>query len=285
MNCGGERSYSKPKVVIFVAPKDNVRSHLERFLEFLKGRGWSILQVIDLGSKPEKSSLKQCDVIITLGGDGTILYAAREIEGFNKPILGINFGKIGLLTELTLEGFFDNVENIENGKYSVSKVNRIEAIRVGSNEKFPSVLNEYVIMTRSPGKILGLDVYVDGELFSRVLCDGLIIATPTGSSSYALSAGGPVVLESVKSFILVPIAPLFRTTFPVVLPPSSIIRILVRKEWMDALLIADGVISGKLARGEEIMIRYSDATTSFIRFGSKYSRLKKVIGMVSLKYG
>ncbi len=285
MKYGGEGFSGKPNVVIFVAPKENVIVELDNFLNFIRRRGWNVLQVVTLDSAPEDRALKSCDFVITLGGDGTILYASREIEKYEKPILGINFGKIGLLTELSIAEFYNSVDKIEKGDFYIIAIHRAKAHIEHGAHAFPSILNEYVIMTKKPGKILGLEMSVDNEKVGEILCDGLIISTPIGSSSYALSVGGPIVSESVESFVVTPIAPLFRSSFPMIFPSDSIIRVKVMETWMDAILIADGVEVGEIARGEEVEIKYTNAVTKFIRLWGRHSRIRKVAGMVSLRYG
>ncbi len=284
MNLKREESSNKPRVLIFIAPKRKVEDKLSEFLELLKKRRWRILQVISIGTKIKHDILGQCDFVITLGGDGTILHASREIALSDIPILGINFGKIGLLTELSLNTFIDSLDKIEKGDYGIVALRRLEAKVYGKNMEIPTVLNEYVIMTGKPGKILGLDIFVDGEFLTRVLCDGLIVSTPIGSSSYSLSSGGPVLLETMNALVLSPLAPLFRGMFPVVLPSDSRVAIEIVELWADAIIVADGVIVGKLERGERIEIGYSNLKTRFIRLGEKYDRLRRIINMVSIQH-
>jgi len=267
---------------MFIAPKREVIENTNRIRRLLEDRGWSILQIVEVGSKVNHDLVEKCDIVLTLGGDGTILYASRELEGTDVPILGINFGKIGLLTELNPKEFLKSIELIERKQYRIFGIKRLKAIRSDGKE-YPTVLNEYVVMTRSPGKILGLEIYLDGEHIGDVLCDGLVISTPIGSSSYALSSGGPVVLDTMEAMVLVPIAPLFRGMYPLVLPSNVSVSVKVRKLWMDAILIADGVIVDSLPRGSSVSVCYSDYETKFIKLGKRYDRIKRLMGLLSVK--
>ena len=273
----------RPKVVIFVAPKTEAIQAAKDIENRLRDRGWRVLQVVSLGSRADVEALKQCDLVLTLGGDGPILYASRLMERIGKPILGINFGKIGLLTEVGLDEFYESLERIESGNYRVERYRRLVAKNLSSNKTYPSALNEYAVMTRSPGKILGLDIFLDGEHIACVLCDGLVISTPIGSTSYSLSSGGPVVVDWMEAMIIVPIAPLFRSMYPIVAPCETKLRVKIREEWIDAILIGDGIILDGLRRGDELEISYGDLTTSFIRLGGKYSRLRKISGTMLIK--
>lgn len=274
----------KPRVIIFAAPKDSVKKELDIFLDNLKRKNWEVLQVVQLGSKPDRSLAGIADFAITLGGDGTILYASRELSDIDVPIIGINFGKIGLLTEVSLEKFYKNMGRLERGSYSILCLRRLVAYNLSSRREYPSVLNEYAIITKSPGKILGLDIYVDGVSIAKILCDGLVLSTSIGSSSYPLSTGGPVVLETMEAIVVVSIAPLFKAMCPIVLPADTVIKIEIRKEWMDALLIADGVVVGELKKGESVEIKYSkNHCTKMIRLCGKFARLQRIMDMISIK--
>ena len=282
MNSRREESASgrKPEIVIFVAPRDNAEKYLNVLRDELTKRGWRILQVVKLGSNVDENALASCDFVLTLGGDGTILYASREVDNYGKPILGVNLGRIGLLTELSPQEFLENIEDIERGNYTVIEAMKIVARKSGKT--LSPVLNEYALITSKPGKIIGLQVFVDDKFIVKVLCDGLIISTPIGSTSYALSAGGAVVSDLMEAIILVPIAPLYRAMYPLVVPPQLTIRVRIEEGWADALLIADGRIVGKVSCGEEVEFIKADEKTRFIRLQHPLSRIRRVMSLVDL---
>ncbi len=282
MNSEGEalRYGTPPKIIIFVSPREEANKYLERLKRILTERGWEILQIVRLGKNVDKGSLMVCDFVLTLGGDGTILYASREVSKYGKPILGINLGRVGLLTELSPEEFLEKIDGIERGEFRV--VETMKIIARGSNEMLQPVLNEYVLMTSKPGKIIGLQIFVDEEFIAKVLCDGLIVSTPIGSTSYALSAGGPVVSDQIEAMIIVPIAPLYRAMYPLLVPSRSIIKVKIETGWADAWLIADGNIIRKVKKGCEVVFKRADEKARFIRVRHSLSRIRKVMSLVGL---
>ena len=170
-----------------------------------------------------------CDLVIVLGGDGTFIGMAGRIaqSGSAVPILGVNFGSLGFLTEITLPELYDSLEAVLAGTAHIDermmlyartlRDTRVHAERV--------VLNDVVITKGALSRIIDLSVGVDGQLVMRVRADGLIVATPTGSSAYNLAAGGPIVHPAVDAVLLTPIAPHMLTNRPVVVPGSSEVRV------------------------------------------------------------
>ena len=271
-----------PRVIIFVAPKQKAIDSLPRLINFLKERRWEILDVIMLGDKVKDKVLRESNLILTLGGDGTILYASRQIGEYSIPILGINFGKIGLLTELNIEEFYKYAELIETGNYRILTVHKIEAINLVTNQKYPPVLNEYAVITNRPGKVLGLKILINDEELSSIISDGLIISTPLGSSSYSLSVGGPLVHESINAIILAPLAPLFRSMYPMVLPSKFSVTLRIAKDWSDAYLVADGNIVGTLPRGTAVKFIISKQIARFIRLKEDCYRFRRIMNLFNV---
>ncbi len=161
-----------------------------------------------------------CDVIVVLGGDGTLIGTAGRIaqSGANVPILGVNFGSLGFLTEITLPELYESLESVLDGRADIEERLMLHArtLRGGSVFANRFVVNDVVITKAALSRIIDLSVFVGDQLVMQVRADGLIVATPTGSSAYNLAAGGPIVHPAVDAVVLTPIAPHMLTNRPVV---------------------------------------------------------------------
>jgi NAD+ kinase len=215
----------------------------------------------------------QVDVVITLGGDGTLLAAADRIAaaGADVPIVGVNFGSLGFLTEVTLAELYDAMSAVLDGTATIESRMMLQAEIAPAEGGDPSldrlVLNDVVITRGSLSRMIDLEVRIDGGFVTRVKADGLILATPTGSTAYNLSAGGPIVEPSVDAFVMTPIAPHTLTNRPVVLAGSAEVRITPLFENVKTEVYAtfDGQFGRELERGEEIVIRRASRRLKLIR--------------------
>ncbi|MEX2272754.1 MAG: NAD(+)/NADH kinase [Vicinamibacterales bacterium] len=216
---------------------------------------------------------KQVDVVITLGGDGTLLAAADRIAaaGVDVPIVGVNFGSLGFLTEVTLGELYDAMSAVLDGSATIEgrMMLRAEITDAGGGAASLDrlVLNDVVITRGSLSRMIDLEVRIDGGFVTRVKADGLILATPTGSTAYNLSAGGPIVEPSVDAFVMTPIAPHTLTNRPVVLSGSAELRITPLFENVKTEVYAtfDGQFGRALERGEDIVIRRAARRLNLIR--------------------
>jgi NAD+ kinase len=199
-----------------------------------------------------------CDLVLVLGGDGTFIGMAGRIakSGADVPILGVNFGSLGFLTEVTLPELYPALEAALAGRAHVEERLMLRATVHSSSAPQTSVaVNDVVINKVAPSRLINLSVFVGDEFVTNVRADGLIIATPTGSTAYNLSAGGPVVEPSVDAMILTPIAPHTLSNRPVVIPASATVR--VKPEIGDrdgAFVTFDGQAGFELRAGDEIIV-------------------------------
>ncbi len=207
------------------------------------------------------------DIIITVGGDGTILLALQRAKGM---ILGINMGLLGFLTEITPEEFDEAIERIERGEYFVDRRMRLKVKLNG--KRLYDCTNEAVIHTNEIAKLRSYSIYYGDDLIDEFRADGLIVATPTGSTSYALSAGGPILHPYMEAMVLTPIAPFKRYPRSFVLPMGKM-KITLRDGKMN-LLVLDGQYSVEIGGGDIVEIEKSENYASFIRF--KGSPIKKI---------
>lgn len=216
-----------------------------------------------LGRKLKKFS---SDMNIILGGDGTLLRAQSKISK-EIPIFGINMGTVGFLTEIEVEDTFNALNEILKGEYSLEK--RTQLIISHENHKF-SALNEVVIMTKKPAKMLHFEVQVDGEIIEEFRADGLIISTPSGSTAYSMSAGGPILDPKVEGFIIIPICPYKLGVRPFVVSDNSEIKVKLLKKGKKAVFVMDGQVDENLEYLEEIIFKKSEKNVYFVRTSTKY---------------
>jgi NAD+ kinase len=165
----------------------------------------------------------ECDAAIVMGGDGTMLGIARQLAPFDVPLIGINQGRLGFMTDIPLEGMLDVLARILSGSYQAERRTLLEGhvMRAGESIHVGMAVNDVVVMRGTGAGMAELRVEVDGQFMYNQRSDGLIISTPTGSTAYALSAGGPLLHPALGGIVLVPIAPHALSNRPIVLPESS----------------------------------------------------------------
>jgi NAD+ kinase len=210
---------------------------------------------------------QEMDLLIVLGGDGTLLSAARLIEGHHVPILGVNLGGLGFLTEITIEDLYPTLENIFQKKYSVDEriMLKTSVTRQGKKIAQSHVLNDVIINKGTLAKMIKLEIYSDGQFLSALRGDGLIVATPTGSTAYSLSAGGPIIHPSIDAMILTPICPHTLTQRPIVIPSKMKVEIVLKSKEEGAMVTFDGQVGFSLRLEDQIHIETNDAKTELIR--------------------
>ncbi|MCG2828847.1 NAD(+) kinase [Methanothermobacter sp. K4] len=211
----------------------------------------------------------EVDMILTIGGDGTILRTQSLIEGKEIPILGINMGTVGFLTEVDPENVFSALEDVLIGNYAVE---RRTLLSVYHNGELPSALNEVVMMTRKPAKMLHIEISVDDEVVEELRADGIIIATPSGSTAYSMSAGGPIVDPRVEAFLIVPICPFKLSARPLVVSNKSVIRVKLLRKGKKAIAVIDGQYEEEINYMEEVVFKKSDHCAHFVRLSKDFYR-------------
>jgi NAD+ kinase len=210
------------------------------------------------------------DIVLVLGGDGTLLSMADCIgeAGSGIPILGVNFGSLGFLTEVTLPELYPSLEAALEGRAHIEKRMMLRSVTVRDGKTFSELiaLNDAVITKAARSRMIDLSVFAGDEFVTRVKADGLIIATPTGSTAYNLAAGGPIVEPTVDAIILTPIAPHTLTNRPIVIPATSAVRVQPNMEERDEVFVTfDGQAGFQLQAGDEITVRRSETTLRLIR--------------------
>ena len=212
-----------------------------------------------------------CDLLVVLGGDGTLIGMAGRIaqNGASIPILGVNFGSLGFLTEITLPELYPSLDSVLAGAALVDErmMLRARTVRRGSIHADRFVLNDAVITKGALSRIIELAVWVDEQPIMRVRADGLIVASPTGSSAYNLAAGGPIVHPAVDALLLTPIAPHMLTNRPVVIPGGSEVRVepLMDSGNDEVFVTFDGQWGHPLQCGDIVSIRRAERPLRLIR--------------------
>lgn len=207
-----------------------------------------------------------CDMAIILGGDGTLLRAQSKMKP-EIPIFGINMGTVGFLTEIEAKDTFEALDEILKANYYKEKRTRLVVSH--ENNHF-TAMNEVVVMTDKPAKMQHFEIQVDGEIIEEVRADGLIISTPSGSTAYSMSAGGPIVDPKVGGFIIIPICPYKLGARPFVVSDNSEITVKLLKKGKTAVFVMDGQINEEAKYEEEIKFKKYEKDAYFIRTSTKY---------------
>ena len=226
-----------------------------------------------LGPVPPARSLPlpelatKADLLIVVGGDGTLLKAAHAVAARPIPLLGVNLGRLGFLADLTPEEVQDGIATILKGEFSTEERLMLEShlLKGGSAEDCPPVLNDVVVQKADGGRLIEFEIWVDGQFLCAYRADGIVVATPTGSTAYALSGGGPILHPAMDAVTLVPICPHTLGDRPIVVTGGSTIEILLTDTHGGRAQVAwDGQRSKPLAEGERVRVQRSKHPVSFI---------------------
>jgi NAD+ kinase len=210
------------------------------------------------------------DLVVVLGGDGTLLSVADSAAaaGADVPILGVNFGSLGFLTEATLAELYPTLDAALNGRARVEPRMMLRATTVRHGKPLPDhlALNDVVITKTARARMTDLSVSIADEFVTRVKADGLIVATPTGSTAYNLAAGGPIVQPLIDALVVTPIAPHTLTNRPIVVPATSLVRVQPLMAERDELYVTfDGQDGYELQAGDEVQIRCAERRVRLLR--------------------
>lgn len=211
------------------------------------------------------------EMVVVLGGDGTLLAAARALQRKQVPILGVNLGGLGFLTEITLAELYPMLEAILRGEYKTDERMLLEA-RVWRKEKVVDtfqVLNDVVINKGALARIIELETSVDQAYLTTFRSDGLVISTPTGSTGYSLSAGGPIVYPSLQSIIITPICPHTMTNRPIIVPKEATINVTLCSADQEVFLTLDGQVGFKMELRDRVEIKKGEGFVKLIKSPSR----------------
>lgn len=231
-------------------------------------------------SEPDRERL---DLAIVIGGDGTMLHVARSLAPYDTPLVGVNMGRLGFLTDIPLNEMYEDIGRILDGEYKTEQRMLLE-VEVWKRDKMikrDTALNDMVIGKGEFERLIELQIYVDGEFVTSVRCDGIIVATPTGSTAYALSAGGPIMHPQLAALILVPVCPHTLSMRPIALKDSSVLDFILADTSADRAHISfDGQIGYHFAGDEKVRVKRSDSTVKLVRTleNNHYGALRSKLG-------
>jgi len=252
---------------------------MEKLVPWLTGRGVKVRMQEDYRGLADGDSIAVprenvpdgVDMVLVLGGDGTLLSVARLLEGRDQPILGINLGSLGFLTELGQEELFGSLERVLEGEYTLEPRVRLKASlhRKGEQIGHYQVLNDVVINKGALARIIDLEAYVDDQKVTNYQADGLIVSTPTGSTAYSLAAGGPIIEPTLDVIVISPICPHTLTNRPLVIPGGSKVELCLLSDSGAVFLTLDGQEGTRLNRGDCVRIQTSGKKVNLIRTGTR----------------
>jgi len=211
------------------------------------------------------------DLIVVLGGDGTLLSVSRHGKGAEVPIMGVNLGSLGFLTETPIEEFAATLENVLNGDFSISKRIMLDVgvKREGEPIFDITILNDAVITKDALARIIDIETYVNEEYLTTYKADGLIVSTPTGSTGYSMAAGGPLIYPSLTNLIVTPICPHTLTNRPIILPESVVIKAVLKSMDEKVILTLDGQVGFPLEYADEVTVKKSNHTVHLVKSSSR----------------
>ncbi len=245
---------------------------------WLKARGMEVLleqslaeDLSDAGGIAAEKVPALVDLVVVLGGDGTLISVARLIGDRKIPILGVNLGSLGFLTEITLPELYPALEQVLSGDFEVSDRMMLESLifRQGKEIARYSVLNDVVINKGALARIIDMEASVDNTYLTTYKADGLIISTPTGSTAYNMAAGGPIIYPGMNCLVLTPICPHMLTNRPLIVSDEAMIRIELKFKDEDVVFTADGQIGMSLQQGDIVELRKSRDRTLLVKSQAK----------------
>jgi NAD+ kinase len=286
-----QASSQKTAAIISRPDRPEVAQILPALLTWLGEHGYKV--ILDLETSKyiagqeivprAQMASKPLDLVVVLGGDGTLLSAARVTAAVDVPLLGVNLGSLGFLTEVPLQSLYPMLEAIAQGRAAVEHRSLMECqlLRGETVRGSYLVFNDAVVNKTALARLNTYDLYIDKAFVSSYRADGMIVATPTGSTAYSLSAGGPVLMPTVKAFVVTPVAPHSLTHRPLVVPDFVEIEILLRSEEEVAYLSLDGQPGLDLRDGDRVRCRRSQHQVNLFRTGSDFFHVLRT----KLKWG
>lgn len=232
----------------------------------LASQGYSVWSLAATNELEMDGRIASTDVVLVLGGDGTILSVARICAPLSVPLLGINFGRVGFLTELEPDEVDEKLHFYLEGDYWVDERSMLHAhVEIEGKRHHLLALNDVVLVRGAEPRVIRVNIWVDGHHYGTTVADGVIVSTATGSTAYNLSAGGPILHPQVRSAVLTPIVPHLASDRSLVLEPDAMIVLEVVPGSGGAVLSADGQINHQLADGTQVSIATNRHVTRFLR--------------------
>ena len=269
----------KSAAILSKPDKPELKAIAPQVADWLAKHGYTVL--VDRESAGYVSGIRALDreriaaerpkFVVVLGGDGTMLAAARAVAQARIPILGVNLGSLGFLTEVTLDELYPTLDAVDRDRCAIEERAMVhcEVVRQGKVLSRHDALNDAVVNKTEIARISDFDVFIDQAFVANYKADGIIVATPTGSTAYSLAAGGPILLPDVGALVITPVSPHALTNRPLVVRESAEIGIVVRSADGAAMLSIDGQIGEPLKDGDRVVCRKSDLSVQLLKLNSR----------------
>jgi len=288
-----QQSSSRAKIAAIISRPDRaeIPRALPGLLEWFRAHGYEVIVDQETGSLAtglevvprSQMSSRPLDLVLVLGGDGTLLSAARATASIDVPLLGVNLGSLGFLTDVPLQSLYPMLDAIVAGRAPVEQRSLMQCELMRDDAVLGSylVFNDAVVNKTTLARLNNYDLYIDEMFVSSYRADGMIVATPTGSTAYSLSAGGPVLMPSVGAFVITPVAPHSLTHRPLVVPDSVEIELLLHSDQEVAYLSLDGQPGLDLRDGDRVRCRRSEHKVTLFRTDADFFQVLRT----KLKWG
>lgn len=268
----------KKVLIIINVVKPESKALSQKIADFLKTKGY-VCDFFNFDGFCEDSDIRGYDFVVTLGGDGTVLFAARNCANYQIPIFPVNFGQFGFIASVQPQEWKEELESFLQGQASITQRSMANVRVIHNDEEIYSgnALNDVVLCARSAATTISLDVYFEMQLLCKLKGDGLIISTPTGSTAYSASAGGPILDPNLEAFVLTPINSFSLSSRPIVLSQAGVVSISVSESRADGInLRLDGAKNVELSLGDTILIRRFEKKVQLVNCTSSnfYSALR-----------
>ncbi|UCD13251.1 MAG: NAD(+)/NADH kinase [Thermoplasmatales archaeon] len=247
----------------------NVHEFLRENGEVFAEKGFA--KSVDVKGYTLKEINEKADIVVTIGGDGTILMSLEEIE---KPIFAINSGGMGFLSEVESKYAIDGLKRVNDGNYNIEERAKLKIMLDG--KRLTDAANEVTVQTDRIAKILYLKLFVDDDLIETMGADGIIVATPTGSTSYSLSVGGPIMDPTVNAMIIAPLAPFKLSARPWIIPLDKNVRMQLLGKSKESKLVIDGRVAVPVTPKSDIIVTGSEKKARFVRFGESFYQMVRL---------
>ncbi len=269
----------KSVAIVSKPSKAELKDLAPRVLEWLKAHQYRVLVDAETAQyvagyevvKREQIAAQHPDFVLVLGGDGTILAAARAVAKAGIPLLGVNLGSLGFLTEVPIAELFPTLEELHRNKCATDNRSMVhcQLTRNGKCVASYEALNDAVVNKSALARLSEFDLYIDRGFVSNYKADGMIVATPTGSTAYSLAAGGPIVMPDAEVFLLSPVSPHALTHRPLVVRETAEITIAVKNAGEEAFLSIDGQVGTPVLDGDRIICRKSEHHIKLLRMSER----------------
>lgn len=252
----------KSVLIVTKAEEQRARAMASEMTAWLHERGVDVVVCehrTDMDPGCEGDGSKSFDLLVVLGGDGTLISVARKMHGSAIPMLGVNLGRVGFLAEVTADTWRQSLTGVLKGEYGpcTRMLLSFEVHRDGATVRKGLAVNDLVVSRGVLARLIHMGILYNGEFVSSLRADGFILATPTGSTAYGFSAGGPVVHPEIAAICAVPVCPFLSSFKPLVLPSTGEVRVRIQEAKGDVNLTEDGQMTFPLREGDEVVVRRS----------------------------